>query len=215
MKLVKSTVAAFAMIVAAPVSASVLIDGSPTGPEAGIWSNNSAGQNFLVKFSLASASNLTGFDIFTMSQFVQLGRDVQIKIRADDNGSPTTANLFSFTDTIDVTTPFSNDQVIAGSNFSSIALGAGTYWIGMSGLASELAWSSFNNGGPTSNPNQRQLAGDSVTITPNINDLAFRIRSEAVGAVPEPATWLMLMIGFGAIGASLRHRRRQPTVQFA
>ncbi len=28
------------------------------------------------------------------------------------------------------------------------------------------------------------------------------------GAVPEPATWAMMLIGFGAIGASMRRRRR-------
>lgn len=28
------------------------------------------------------------------------------------------------------------------------------------------------------------------------------------GSVPEPATWAMMLIGFGAIGGSLRHRRR-------
>jgi hypothetical protein len=27
------------------------------------------------------------------------------------------------------------------------------------------------------------------------------------GAVPEPATWIMMILGFGAIGWSMRHRR--------
>jgi hypothetical protein len=31
----------------------------------------------------------------------------------------------------------------------------------------------------------------------------------AVGAVPEPATWAMLIMGFGAIGATIRRRSRQ------
>lgn len=30
-------------------------------------------------------------------------------------------------------------------------------------------------------------------------------------SVPEPATWAMMMIGFGAIGGALRHRRRSAT----
>ncbi|MEY2883272.1 MAG: motif, partial [Pseudomonadota bacterium] len=29
-----------------------------------------------------------------------------------------------------------------------------------------------------------------------------------VGQVPEPATWAMLLIGFGATGAALRRRRK-------
>ncbi|MEO6581327.1 MAG: PEPxxWA-CTERM sorting domain-containing protein, partial [Sphingomicrobium sp.] len=28
------------------------------------------------------------------------------------------------------------------------------------------------------------------------------------GAVPEPATWAMMLLGFGAIGMSMRRRRR-------
>lgn len=33
-----------------------------------------------------------------------------------------------------------------------------------------------------------------------------------VQAVPEPATWAMMLLGFGAIGLSLRSRRRQPAL---
>lgn len=36
-----------------------------------------------------------------------------------------------------------------------------------------------------------------------------------VAAVPEPATWAMMMIGFGAVGASMRYRRRKTSVAFA
>ncbi len=34
----------------------------------------------------------------------------------------------------------------------------------------------------------------------------------ASGAIPEPATWAMMIVGFGAIGAGLRRRRRDGTV---
>jgi hypothetical protein len=33
-----------------------------------------------------------------------------------------------------------------------------------------------------------------------------------VAAVPEPATWAMMLFGFGGIGATLRRRRRQPAL---
>jgi hypothetical protein len=35
------------------------------------------------------------------------------------------------------------------------------------------------------------------------------------GAVPEPAVWAMMLIGFGGIGSALRRRKSQPVVQFA
>ena len=37
----------------------------------------------------------------------------------------------------------------------------------------------------------------------------------AAGAVPEPATWAMLILGFGMAGASLRYRRRRTAVRYA
>lgn len=37
------------------------------------------------------------------------------------------------------------------------------------------------------------------------------ITRAAVAAVPEPGTWAMMLLGFGAIGASMRRRRHQST----
>lgn len=39
--------------------------------------------------------------------------------------------------------------------------------------------------------------------------------SELTAAVPEPGTWAMLILGFGVIGASIRHRRRATVGRFA
>jgi hypothetical protein len=39
----------------------------------------------------------------------------------------------------------------------------------------------------------------------------FATDSAATGAVPEPATWAMMLLGFGGIGFSLRRRRRLET----
>ena len=35
------------------------------------------------------------------------------------------------------------------------------------------------------------------------------------GAVPEPATWAMMLAGFGAVGGAMRYRRRKTTASFA
>jgi hypothetical protein len=35
----------------------------------------------------------------------------------------------------------------------------------------------------------------------------FRLGSAAVAAVPEPATWAMFLMGFGAVGYSMRSRK--------
>ena len=44
---------------------------------------------------------------------------------------------------------------------------------------------------------------------------AVRYWSTGVAAVPEPGTWALMLVGFGAAGASLRRRRRSLIPQFA
>ena len=41
------------------------------------------------------------------------------------------------------------------------------------------------------------------------------IRYELQSAVPEPATWAMMILGFGGVGALLRHQRRSPLAAVA
>ncbi len=44
---------------------------------------------------------------------------------------------------------------------------------------------------------------------------AFEIDNLAIGAVPEPATWAMMLLGFAGIGVSLRRRRKPVLAQLA
>ena len=44
---------------------------------------------------------------------------------------------------------------------------------------------------------------------------SFEFDNLAVAAVPEPATWLMMLLGFGAIGFSMRSKKPARRVQFA
>ena len=44
---------------------------------------------------------------------------------------------------------------------------------------------------------------------------AFEIDNLAIGAVPEPATWAMMLLGFAGIGVSLRRRRKPALAQLA
>ena len=69
------------------------------------------------------------------------------------------------------------------------------------GITSDTAFTSFTIHG-LSNQTGASNVFDNV-----------RYGSAAAGAVPEPATWAMMIIGFGMVGASLR--RRQAKVAFA
>jgi hypothetical protein len=72
-----------------------------------------------------------------------------------------------------------------------------------------------NQSNPVTNPVARLWFGDEATqinigglrLTSNQN--AFEVDNFAVTAVPEPAVWAMLLLGFGFIGAFLRGQRRQ------
>jgi hypothetical protein len=41
------------------------------------------------------------------------------------------------------------------------------------------------------------------------------LQGPTTGAVPEPASWAMLIAGFGAVGATMRHRRNSPRVAYS
>ena len=54
------------------------------------------------------------------------------------------------------------------------------------------------------------LAGGAIGYTGT-----FTVTQEAIGTVPEPATWAMLVLGFGGIGAMLRLARRRQHISAA
>lgn len=61
--------------------------------------------------------------------------------------------------------------------------------------------------GPTSGyPNQSPLAAASAYIDDNAEGSVFTNFAFVTSGVPEPATWAMLLIGFGGIGFALRRR---------
>jgi hypothetical protein len=51
--------------------------------------------------------------------------------------------------------------------------------------------------------------------TPFIATNAIVTRIAAVAPVPEPATWAMMLVGFGAIGFAMRRRKVKTTVSYA
>lgn len=53
------------------------------------------------------------------------------------------------------------------------------------------------------------------TANVNTHDLSANIGANSLkAAVPEPSTWLIMLLGFSGLGAALRHRRQQ-TLAFA
>jgi hypothetical protein len=196
---------------AVPSQAATIIDRLPpaTTESWGNFSNFADSQNFLVRFTLAEDTSIGGLDIVTSASGARLGATVRVKIRADQAGAPATANLFSFTDRIDTVDVLGTSR-IAGTTFAPLLLTAGSYWFGVSGEAGQsVGWASFNIDNNAVRTDQRSLSADRVVgANTSIHALGWRIRTDATPPVPEPATWAMLVLGFGAVGGALRSRRR-------
>lgn len=206
-------VAAGVLICAGSASAVVLAS-SPamSGSTPSVWVNRASGQNFLVQFTLGQDSLIDGFGIYSRNTLLPLGAAVTVRIRGDVAGSPAASYLHDFSDVIDTVTPFSGSTVFGSAHFSPIALSAGTYWMGMSGSTADLGWASYDLG-VTSPTTQRQYSGNTLQHTPSIRNLAYSVEGSVVtgpGAIPEPATWGLLIGGFALAGATLRRRRAQP-----
>jgi len=201
-------VAAGLIAAAAPASAQVLFDASPMGSLTGQWANTAGNQNFMVKFTLTSAASISEFDIATDPVFAPIGKAVTVRVRADDAGVPDAANLFEFDSTV-TSVNGTGPSALVGTSFTPLNLAAGNYWFGVSGNPYELGWSSFSG---NSTDTWALSDGETGYFKANLG-LAFRVIGTASnGAVPEPASWALMIGGFGMVGASMR--RRRATVAF-
>ena len=83
-------------------------------------------------------------------------------------------------------------------NFDNLALKNGENFFGFLGIDGET------------------IANVAFTTTDGIGDVR-QIRLDEVGAnpVPEPATWAMMLLGFGAVGFQMRRRRSVSPAQLA
>jgi hypothetical protein len=101
-----------------------------------------------------------------------------------------------------------------GSNVPADPLTGSTYDTFLSSLlapgsytVSVQAFSNFANGPNLSNGFQGTGTFDGRSSFFAFDILGVEAATQ-VGAVPEPGTWAMMLVGFGAIGASMRRARR-------
>ena len=86
-----------------------------------------------------------------------------------------------------------NGDIFNFGSFDGFALGSGSNFFGFAGIDGQ------------------SISFFQIDITPGSIQDVRQIRLDEVaqtGAVPEPGTWAMMLIGFGAIGTGMRRRRR-------
>jgi len=193
-------------------NAAILVTQSPDaiGLTSNFTATNTAqGQNFLFGFTVG-ATTLTGVDIYSdyisRGFNVAVGQPVIVKLTGDLGGLPDFANIVSYTTTIsaiDSAMSTANPAVQRYHADFSQAVAAGTYWIGLGGNNNEIglaqqaagtgqaAWL-LNGNSPGFN------SGHSYTA-------AFNVYG---GAVPEPASWALMIAGFGMVGVAARRSRK-------
>lgn len=194
-------------LVSVPTQASVLVNNSPdaTGFVASFnASNRATGQNFLFRFTLTSAAKLTGASIYSTFGAAAVGDGVVFKLRSDAGGQPSAINLATFSSTLDAVDNLGSTANPAlrrlHASFMSGVLAPGTYWGGLSGTNEIGMDIAFNGSGQL-----WQLSGDNNQFA--LGSAPFQI--EGIGAVPEPATWAFMILGFGLVGGAMRSARRQ------
>lgn len=107
---------------------------------------------------------------------------------------------------------------VGGTGTSSLnwQLAAGTYWVGLGQTVQGNSFSSTIRGdapAPLGNEGSNKPWG--YVATNNAN-LSWRLSGNTIaGAVPEPATWGMMMLGFGLVGGAIRSTRRKPKVTYS
>lgn len=201
------------LVVTGAASSAVIVQSLPatTATPAGQIYSSRTGLNYMVQVVLPTAIDLTGFSMAGGIAITNtIGTPTLFKIRADVDGKPATTNLYSISDTIDATqgiyyTPF-NQLTMLTTNFDPIHLEAGTYWMGLSNNTAFFL-TLFNNT-PAGERARFNIDTQGSWPTTLPSAFAWQVHGEvATAAVPEPATWTMLIAGFAMIGSTMRRRK--------
>lgn len=211
-KLVMSTLLAATAMLALPAQAATTIQATPTGALIGGFGINGASTTYGQTFTAPITGTLTNFTLWLSggvgALFGGVGSWNGGNSYAEGNGSPT--NLYQSADVASTAAgaySFSpNVHVVAGQNYVA--------YLSVFGVAGANAYTTM----PLATPG----AGVNYFVWNNDDDprgdaswnyffdagAAQFSATFAAGGVPEPATWAMLILGFGMVGGALRARRK-------
>ena len=181
---------------------------------AGVTCDNNSNNGYPFVAKNNSGSSVTYFNTNSLSfqsNSGGAGTDALIRFTAPSTGTYTISGFSSAEDP-------SGGQGQSISIFSSVG-----------GISTSLYSTTVTGGYQVSNPfsNLTALlgAGDTITFgTGNGNgdnrfktsgiEATIQLLPTVVGAVPEPASWAMMIVGFGLIGAGIRYRQRRTVLRY-
>jgi len=165
------------------------------------------------KFTIGSAAVISGgafseLDLGTAPTDVTWGI-----IMADGSGGLPGTILAAGTDTINASTVLGGDGFYTFRqlfwDMGSVAIGPGSYYLAIQAISpvkeTYLAEGVQHNGAAESHDSGVSWSSGYETI-PGVSVALFGVGGG--GAVPEPATWAMMLVGFGGIGLAARRRAR-------
>lgn len=190
-----------AAVVASPASANFVIDtGTPIANDIQL----SKSQSLAGYFTLTSALEVSSVEGF-ISGLDSIGT---ITIYSDAS-TPAASNAL-FSADFAILSSAGAWQGVFGQHWQ---LDAGSYWVGFSNSGNGNFMKGF---APTPLPQYAFSTGSIWTLNNPANAAsAIGVRIDGnrfVATVPEPASWTMMIAGFGAIGGMLRTRRRKTEV---
>ena len=100
-----------------------------------------------------------------------------------------------------------NTQVTIFDGLGATLFSSGPITVGANGMSTLFS------------PNLSSSNGIGINWGPDgfnvgIDNIDYTFEGAVAGAVPEPATWAMMISGFGLVGASMRRSRRKKQVRF-
>ncbi|MCA1652700.1 MAG: PEPxxWA-CTERM sorting domain-containing protein [Sphingomicrobium sp.] len=194
MKLTTKLLAASALLscvgFAAPASAAILLDQVNVAAQ-----TNTA---TTLNFTAGSPTTTLSFAGFNVPSFITL---TNIGLFASGSGTNLLTNAFSFTaaPSGSLASQFSDGTSVGALSFGGVSTGSYDIFSQSVGTTSGANYTlSFNlssNGSP--------------------NGLRISASDALDGAVPEPATWAMMLIGFGAVGFAMRRQKVTAKISYA
>jgi PEP-CTERM motif len=178
------------------------------------WCSSCGTSNYqyLDPFTLSSGATITGFNL---SKYIGGSYQTSNPLVFQIWNSSRSAVLFS---TGSIAPTFfgpangsSNTAIVTGS-FSPITLSAGSYYASFVGTNIAINGYAGGNGG---GGQLSQVGGGNFEARGD--NIGYQLLgTSGVGAVPEPSTWALMLLGFGAIGFAMRKASKvRTTVSYA